>query len=59
MRRLKSHPSVIVWSGNNENEAALATDWFHIPASQRPRYLRDYVRLYVDAIKPLVQEVGA
>ncbi|XP_046906886.1 beta-mannosidase [Hypomesus transpacificus] len=56
VRRLKSHPSIIVWSGNNENEAALATDWFGIPASQRPRYLRDYVSLYVDNIRAMVLE---
>lgn len=59
VQRLKSHPSIIVWSGNNENEAALATDWFHIPVSQRPVYLRDYVTLYVDNIKSIVREVGA
>lgn len=57
VQRLKSHPSVIVWSGNNENEAALATNWFDIPAPQKPLYLKDYVRLYVDNIKVLVQEV--
>uniref|UniRef100_A0A3P8NCU1 Beta-mannosidase n=1 Tax=Astatotilapia calliptera TaxID=8154 RepID=A0A3P8NCU1_ASTCA len=56
VQRLKSHPSIIIWSGNNENEAALATDWFDIPASQRPKYIRDYVMLYVDNIKKLVQE---
>uniref|UniRef100_A0A3B4X821 Beta-mannosidase n=1 Tax=Seriola lalandi dorsalis TaxID=1841481 RepID=A0A3B4X821_SERLL len=56
LRRLKSHPSVIIWSGNNENEAALATDWFDIPASQRPRYVKDYVTLYVNNIRELVQE---
>ena len=27
VRRLSSHPSVVVWSGNNENEAALG-GWF-------------------------------
>lgn len=59
VRRLKSHPSIIVWSGNNENEAALATNWFDIPVSQRPLYLKDYVTLYVDNIKLIVQEVGA
>lgn len=59
VQRLKSHPSIIVWSGNNENEAALATNWFDIPASQRPRYLKDYVTLYVDNIKLLVEKVGA
>lgn len=57
VQRLKSHPSIIIWSGNNENEAALATDWFDIPASQRLKYIRDYVMLYVDNIKKLVQEV--
>jgi beta-mannosidase len=25
--RLQHHPSVALWAGNNENEAALATDW--------------------------------
>jgi len=27
VRRLHHHPSVMLWSGNNENEAALAEDW--------------------------------
>ncbi|TKS87262.1 Beta-mannosidase [Collichthys lucidus] len=56
VRRLASHPSVIIWSGNNENEAALATDWFNIPASQRPTYVKDYVTLYVDNIRAIVQQ---
>ncbi|XP_040055858.2 beta-mannosidase [Gasterosteus aculeatus] len=56
VQRLKSHPCIITWSGNNENEAALATDWFNIPASQRPTYLKDYVALYVDNIRAVVQE---
>ncbi|XP_077419388.1 beta-mannosidase [Vanacampus margaritifer] len=54
--RLKSHPSVIIWSANNENEAALATDWFHIPDWQRPVYLKDYVTLYVDNIMAIVKQ---
>ncbi|KAL0969506.1 hypothetical protein UPYG_G00228170 [Umbra pygmaea] len=56
VRRLKSHPSIIVWSGNNENEAALATDWFGIPVAQRPQYYKDYVSLYVDNIRAIVQQ---
>lgn len=56
--RLKSHPSVIVWSANNENEAALATDWFHIPDRRRPVYLKDYVALYVNNVMAIVKQVG-
>lgn len=56
VQRLKSHPSVIIWSGNNENEAALATGWFNIPFSQRPLYLKDYVTLYVTNIRAIVQK---
>uniref|UniRef100_A0A3Q3A0F6 Beta-mannosidase n=2 Tax=Kryptolebias marmoratus TaxID=37003 RepID=A0A3Q3A0F6_KRYMA len=56
VQRLKSHPSIIVWSGNNENEAALATNWFNIPASQKPTYIKDYVKLYVNNIRKIVQE---
>uniref|UniRef100_A0A3Q2PBK5 Beta-mannosidase n=1 Tax=Fundulus heteroclitus TaxID=8078 RepID=A0A3Q2PBK5_FUNHE len=56
VRRLKSHPSIIVWSGNNENEAALATNWFSIPASLKHVYIKDYVTLYVNNIRRIVQE---
>lgn len=27
IRRLQRHPSIVVWAGNNENEAALSGDW--------------------------------
>ncbi|XP_052427782.1 beta-mannosidase [Carassius gibelio] len=54
VRRLKSHPSVIIWSGNNENEAAIATDWFNVPAAARPLYVKDYVSLYVENIRDIV-----
>ncbi|XP_077093434.1 beta-mannosidase isoform X2 [Siphateles boraxobius] len=54
VRRLKSHPSVVIWSGNNENEAAIATDWFNIPVPERPLYVKDYVKLYVENIRDIV-----
>ncbi|KAK7140027.1 hypothetical protein R3I94_012593 [Phoxinus phoxinus] len=54
VRRLKSHPSVVIWSGNNENEAAIATDWFHITVAERPLYVKDYVKLYVENIRDIV-----
>ncbi|XP_078419500.1 beta-mannosidase [Cetorhinus maximus] len=56
IRRLKSHPSIIIWSGNNENEAALALNWFHIPSSNITLYLSDYIQLYVNTIREIVLE---
>lgn len=57
VRRLKSHPSVVIWSGNNENEAAIATNWFFIPPAEKPRYVNDYVQLYVENIREIVLQV--
>ncbi|XP_074084880.1 beta-mannosidase isoform X2 [Macrotis lagotis] len=54
IRRLKSHPSIIIWSGNNENEAALSANWFSLPPSKFQIYFRDYVTLYVKNIREIV-----
>ncbi|CAH6789038.1 Manba [Phodopus roborovskii] len=54
IRRLKSHPSIIIWSGNNENEVALSVDWFHINPSDLKTYIDDYVTLYVSNIREIV-----
>lgn len=27
IRRLQYHPSIVIWAGNNENEAALSGNW--------------------------------
>ncbi|XP_062348968.1 beta-mannosidase isoform X1 [Cinclus cinclus] len=54
VRRLKSHPSIILWSGNNENEAAIASNWFSIPYSDIGIYIKDYVTLYVKNIREIV-----
>uniref|UniRef100_A0A673TDD3 Beta-mannosidase n=1 Tax=Suricata suricatta TaxID=37032 RepID=A0A673TDD3_SURSU len=54
IRRLKSHPSIIVWGGNNENEAALMMNWFKINASELHTYVSDYVVLYVKNIRQIV-----
>ncbi|XP_071071434.1 beta-mannosidase isoform X2 [Dasypus novemcinctus] len=56
VRRLKSHPSVIMWIGNNENEAALMTYWFNIHPSDLQTYINDYVLLYVKNIRKIVFE---
>ncbi|XP_077033307.1 beta-mannosidase isoform X6 [Agelaius phoeniceus] len=54
VRRLKSHPSIILWSGNNENEAAIASNWFSIPYPDIGVYIADYVTLYVKNIHEIV-----
>ncbi|NWV80789.1 MANBA mannosidase, partial [Dasyornis broadbenti] len=54
VRRLKSHPSIILWSGNNENEAAIASNWFSIPYADIGVYIQDYVTLYVKNIREIV-----
>ena len=28
VRRLKHHPSILLWTGNNENEKALQKNWY-------------------------------
>ncbi|XP_078033750.1 beta-mannosidase [Augochlora pura] len=55
VRRLKNHPSIVVWAGNNENEAALYGDWYGTGTSQI--YKTDYVKLYVDLIKKEVEQL--
>ncbi len=57
MKRLQSHPSVALWSGNNENEAAIAQNWYRIPSDQIPKVKDDYRKLYVSTVMRAVQEV--
>ncbi|OWR54386.1 Beta-mannosidase [Danaus plexippus plexippus] len=54
--RLQHHPSIAVWAGNNENEAALIGNWYHT-SSQIEKYKAEYVHLYVDIIKPIVNAI--
>ncbi|KAM4811426.1 beta-mannosidase [Urocitellus parryii] len=54
VRRLKSHPSIIVWSGNNENEIALMMNWYNVKITDLPVYIQDYVALYVSNIRKIV-----
>ncbi|XP_028033866.1 beta-mannosidase [Bombyx mandarina] len=51
---LQHHPSIALWSGNNENEAALRGNWYSKP-SEFNKYKQDYIKLYVDTIKPIVE----
>lgn len=53
VRRLHHHPSIIIWAGNNENEAALRDNWYG-SGSNYSLYKSDYIKLYVDTIRPAV-----
>ncbi len=57
VKRLQSHPSIVLWSGNNENEAAVAQNWYRVPAERMPKVKDDYRKLYVDTVMKAVQEV--
>lgn len=48
--RLIHHPSIIIWAGNNENEAALRQNWYNT-SDDFSTYQKDYVTLYIDTIK--------
>ena len=50
IQRLRSHPSIIVWSGNNENEAAMAQHWWPEIRHNETLYADDYRRLYIDVV---------
>ncbi|XP_064073932.1 beta-mannosidase [Vanessa tameamea] len=54
--RLQHHPSIAVWAGNNENEVALRGNWYSTQA-QFDKYKAEYIRLYVDNIKPIVESI--
>lgn len=47
--RLKNHPSIVVWAGNNENEAALYGNWYG--TGNEEIYREDYIKLYVNLLK--------
>ncbi|XP_072929796.1 beta-mannosidase isoform X2 [Epargyreus clarus] len=52
--RLQHHPSIAVWAGNNENEVALRGNWY-ATESNFDKYKEEYIKLYVDTIKPIVE----
>ncbi|MDP2437437.1 MAG: glycoside hydrolase family 2 protein, partial [archaeon] len=48
VRRLAYHCSIVMWSGNNENESALG--WFQQTIDNRDLYVIDYAQLYYTTI---------
>jgi len=55
IRRLQHHPSIILWAGNNENEAALRGNWYGT-RNNYSMFAADYIALYVNTIKKIVTE---
>ena len=54
VRRLQSHPSIALWAGNNENEAALVQNWYGTD-SNFDTYKTDYLKLYKEVVKDVVK----
>ncbi len=57
VKRLQSHASIVLWSGNNENEALIAQNWYSIPKEKLPKVKDDYRKLYVSTVMRAVQEI--
>lgn len=55
IRRLQRHPSILVWAGNNENEAALIQNWYGTRKEQA-RFIQEYVQLYKNVVEKAVRE---
>lgn len=53
--RLGSHPSVVLWGGNNEIEASL--EWYEETRSNLALFAVDYDLLFQQTVGRLVQEV--
>ncbi|PIK35662.1 putative beta-mannosidase isoform X2 [Apostichopus japonicus] len=49
VRRIGHHPSLLIWAGNNENEAALSQNWYGTEGNFT-LYRADYIKLYIDTI---------
>lgn len=55
IRRLQHHPSIAIFATNNENEVALAQNWYST-ASDLERFRKEYRTLYIEVIKRAVEE---
>ncbi|MDC7125006.1 MAG: glycoside hydrolase family 2 protein [Spirochaetales bacterium] len=55
IKRLKDHPSIALWCGNNENLGSLT--WFEESRKNRDRYLVDYDRLNEGIIGKTVKKL--
>ena len=52
---MRHHPSILIWAGNNENEAAVSTNWYGTDIDKE-LYANDYRKLYIDVIETSVKK---
>ncbi|GMR45033.1 hypothetical protein PMAYCL1PPCAC_15228, partial [Pristionchus mayeri] len=57
VKRIKNHPSVLVWAGNNENELGIADGWWGGIDYDDKQRIADYRILYKDVIGKIVTQV--
>ena len=57
VKRLQNHASIVLWSGNNENEAAVAENWYNVTAEKMEKTKDDYRKLYVDTVMNTVKQI--
>jgi beta-mannosidase len=57
--RLKHHPCVLLWSGNNENEVGLVDQWWDLPDSELPAYESMYSSLYFHTLERVITRTDA
>jgi beta-mannosidase len=57
VKRLQYHPSIVLWSGNNENEAAIAQNWYNVTLEKMNKTKDDYRKLYVETVMAAVKQV--
>lgn len=50
VHRLQHHASLLLWSGNNENEAAIAENWYSVKENLMPYFKEQYSQLYFQTV---------
>jgi beta-mannosidase len=57
VQRLQSHPSIVLWAGNNENEMILAMYTSTLPPEKQEVARNDYRKLYIDTVMATLIEI--
>ncbi|KAL4003102.1 Glycosyl hydrolases 2 TIM barrel domain family protein [Acanthocheilonema viteae] len=56
VERLRHHPSIVVWAGNNENELGVR-QWFFAENYSLTDSVSDYMKLYNETIRPIITKL--